>query len=125
MASFVVREEPLGKPRMAKRDKWMKRKCVVNYFNWKDRVKMHAAGQIPKEVPGCLFITAYCSMPPSWSDKKKAELLGKPHRQRPDIDNITKAFMDSLWEEDSAIWEIHCKKFWDDGNGARMEITII
>lgn len=36
-------------------------------------------------------------MPDSWTKKKKQELSGQPHRQTPDIDNIFKAFTDTIF----------------------------
>jgi len=34
---------------------------------------------------------AYLPMPKSWSKKKKSAMAGRPHRQKPDRDNIDKA----------------------------------
>ena len=44
--------------------------------------------------------------------KKKKELDGKFHDKRPDIDNLVKGVMDALYEEDSHIHTICCKKYW-------------
>ena len=50
-------------------------------------------------------------MPKSWSKKKKAEMDGKPHQSRPDLDNMVKS-LDALVAEDSGIWDLSAKKFW-------------
>ena len=63
-------------------------------------------------------------MPASRSKKKKAAMTGKPHRQRPDVDNLGKALFDALFKEDSCIAQSFARKFWDDGKGARMEVHI-
>ena len=51
-------------------------------------------------------------MPASWSAKKRAEMDGQPHTVRGDIDNICKALLDSVFENDAHIWEIHASKIW-------------
>lgn len=56
-------------------------------------------------------------MPPSWSKKKRLEMVGKPHRQRCDIDNLWKAAADALFTEDGAIWKGSQEKRWTDGPG--------
>ena len=55
-------------------------------------------------------------MPKSWSKKRKAKLLGKPHQQIPDLDNLIKALNDCLRDEDKYIWEVNASKtWWDEG----------
>ena len=39
-------------------------------------------------------------------------MIGKPHQQRPDIDNLVKGLMDALLEEDSHIHTVYAKKIW-------------
>jgi Holliday junction resolvase RusA-like endonuclease len=53
-------------------------------------------------------------MPHSWSKKKKDLMLGKPHKQRPDIDNLAKAFMDALLPEDSHVFSLTAEKYWSN-----------
>lgn len=53
-------------------------------------------------------------MPKSWSAKKREEMNGKPHKVRPDIDNMVKAIMDAAFKEDSHVWEVHARKVWSD-----------
>lgn len=51
-------------------------------------------------------------MPNSWSAKRKAEFNGKPHQQKPDIDNYLKALMDALCATDEYVYDVHCQKYW-------------
>jgi len=51
-------------------------------------------------------------MPQSWSKKKKAEMDERPHEQTPDIDNVCKALLDSIYSDDSHIWRITLVKIW-------------
>lgn len=51
----------------------------------------------------------------------KKSLSGKPHRQRPDADNVFKT-VDSLWKEDSGIYHIEARKYW--GEPERLEVKV-
>lgn len=59
-----------------------------------------------------LMVTFFMPMAKSWSKKKKKEMDGMPHQQKPDLDNLCKGVMDCLWEEDSHIHQIHAEKVW-------------
>lgn len=62
--------------------------------------------------PSGLSVTFYIPVPPSWSQKKKAAHHGLLHQSKPDIDNCTKAFLDSLVAEDKFIANITLTKRW-------------
>lgn len=98
---------PVAKPRMTRRDKWAQRPSVLKYRAFADECRL----RIQQPLDGC-SITFYMPMPQSWSQKKKREMVGQPHRQRPDLDNLAKALMDALYEDDSCISEITLKKVW-------------
>lgn len=66
------------------------------------------------EVPGELEIEFGVPMPKSWPAKKKLLMEGKPHTQRPDIDNLAKAFMDALCEDDSYVYSLKAVKLWSN-----------
>lgn len=121
ITKVTVMVEPMGKPRMTRRDKWDKRECVVRYRTYSDRIK-----EFVRDVSctGVLSWTAYISMPDSWSKKKKEQMKGKPHQVKPDKDNIEKGILDSLFTNDSFIYSGSSLKLWDDGKGARLEIII-
>ena len=54
-------------------------------------------------------------MPVSWSKKKKDKMRGQPMQSRPDIDNLQKSILDSLFpDEDSHIWKVCASKRWGD-----------
>ena len=50
--------------------------------------------------------------PMSWSKKRKEAALGKPKLTRPDLDNLVKGTLDSLFKEDSVVYEIQAIKLW-------------
>lgn len=70
----------------------------------------------PIEGPIGMTITATFQPPPSWSAKKRAAHMGRPHVQRPDIDNIGKAICDGLnriaFADDGQICALTMVKVW-------------
>lgn len=117
MITFNV--TPVGKPRMTQRDKWKKRPPVLRYYQFKDEINL-AAKQIDYVPADELKLVFYLPMPKSWSYKKRREMRGRPHQQKPDTDNLTKAFKDALCEDDSYIWHEDCAKYWD--HEGRIEV---
>jgi len=101
---------PCTKPRMTQRDKWLKpaRTCVAKYWAFKDQIR--AAGV--KVNPNGDHIVFFMPMPKSWKPEKKAEMYGKPHTQRPDKDNLEKALLDAIYDEDCHIWNSTVTKIW-------------
>lgn len=108
---------PYPKPRMTQSDKWKKRKCVVNYFLWKDSINQ----AINQELSPAFKIIFTVPMPESWSKKKRAAMIGQPHQQRPDLDNYLKAFLDATLNEDGHIWNVHASKIWGEQGTIRLE----
>ena len=37
---------------------------------------------------------------------------GKPHQQTPDLDNLVKGLADSVYDEDSGIYDFRATKLW-------------
>lgn len=101
---------PVAKPRLTQRDSWAKRDCVMRYFAYRDECKI-----LGVDVPEAgAKITFYMPMPKSWSKKKKRNMLGEPHRQKPDVDNLLKGLLDAVYGEDSVVWDIWVRKVWSD-----------
>jgi Holliday junction resolvase RusA-like endonuclease len=99
----------MGKPRMTQRDKWKKRPVVKRYHAFKDQVREHRVvfPEFGARITFCI------QMPESWSKKKKQIFDGIPHQQAPDIDNLLKALLDAIFEEDRHVWHIRMlKKVW-------------
>jgi len=120
---------PMGKPRMTQRDRWAKRPPVLRYRAFKDELRIHvnrmphlkatlAGGDVVR-----VSWVAYFPMPKSWTKRERAAKAGQPHRSKPDRDNVDKAILDALFEEDSGIASGHLDKRWDDGRGPRLEIV--
>lgn len=101
---------PIGKPRMTQRDKWQKRPPVLRYRAFCDEVRLNKI-TLPD---GGWHVTFVIPMPASWSKKKRAEFNGKPHKSKPDCDNMLKALMDALYDDDAHIWDVRVSKVWGE-----------
>lgn len=107
---------PIAKPRMTRSDKWKLRPVVLKYRAFKDevrlrRVQLNEAGD---------HVTYVIPMPKSWTKKKRAEMQGQPHQQKPDVDNLTKALLDALYGDDSHVWDIRTTKLWGETGQIRI-----
>ena len=99
---------PVAKPRMTQRDKWAQRPAVLKYRAFCDRVRF-----AKMELYPCgMQITFIVPMPDSWSKKKREEMDGQPHQQRPDLDNYLKAALDAVYSEDCQVWDLRATKLW-------------
>lgn len=59
-------------------------------------------------------------MPKSWSQSKKRQMVGQPHRAKPDLDNLLKGLGDALYGDDSVIAEIKVAKLWANGGSIQI-----
>ncbi len=71
----------------------------------------------------------YFEIPASWSQKKKEKVAGKRKSSRPDASNCFKFYEDVMqdigfYKDDAQIVAISAEKFYDDGQGARVVITL-
>ena len=101
---------PVGKPRMTRADKWKKHPEVLRYRAFCDEVLPQGV-ELPESGSHVTFILP---MPASWSKKKRAEFNGKPHQATPDFDNMMKALMDAIYENDAHIWDARVSKSWGE-----------
>lgn len=107
MKSYPI--APVPAPRMTKSDKWRfpRRPRVQRYFDFRDAVR-----KLGVKLPIPYKVIFWVPMPKSWSKKKKAEWCGQPHMNKPDKDNLEKALLDSLYEDDSIVWSGWVEKRW-------------
>lgn len=115
--------EPMGKPRQTQSDRWKQRDCVMRYRAYADKLRA-ACTTLTLKYPYRVSWTAYFTMPESWSKKKQALLKGEYHQSKPDRDNVDKGILDALFETDQCVAEGLLTKRWDDGRGARIELSI-
>lgn len=101
---------PMGAPRMTRADAWRTpvRDCVARYRVFKDLVKIHKVSF--ENGDGVRFVVP---MPKSWGKTKKNLAVGQPCTSKPDLDNMLKALMDSIYGEDAHIWNVsRLEKVW-------------
>lgn len=111
-----------GKPYAKKRPRFSRRMGRA-YDPAENAVAEAAIGHIaaqrfrqPFAGPVEVEILATFKTPKSWSKKKTAELMHRPHCQKPDGDNLAKATLDALnriaWADDGQVYSTIIKKFW-------------
>ncbi len=120
---MILEVAPVSKPRMTRADKWKRRPSVLKFFAFRDAIKqelkrLFALQNNPLNIDfRSIEIVFHIPTPKSWSKKKHAIHDGKPHEQRPDLDNLLKAWNDCVFAEDSTVWRIHATKLWTSGPG--------
>lgn len=80
----------------------------MRYRAFRDEVRLKHV-QLPRPFHHVLFVM---EMPPSWSKAKRIAMHGMPHEQKPDRDNLEKALLDSVYGEDSHVWDGRATKIW-------------
>lgn len=110
---------PVPAPRMTRRDKWAKRPCVVRYHAYRDLVRINFEAHSSALKAPYLLVATF-AMPASWSGKKRALNRNQPHLQKPDKDNLEKAFLDALLENDSEVWAGMVAKLWGDSDSVAL-----
>lgn len=85
--------------------------------------------QHPIDGPVRLEIDATFVPAASWSKKKRADHLHRPHTQKPDCDNVAKAIMDGLnriaWADDAQVSEITVRKVWGVTERTVVHVTAL
>lgn len=107
---------PVPKPRMTRSDAWKKRPAVMRYWKFKDE-----CCALSMVLEDCSHITFIMPMPASWSNKKRREMSGTPHRAKPDFDNLAKAICDALYEDDSFLHDMRITKVWGESGAIIIE----
>lgn len=78
-----------------------------------------------------LIINYYMPIPKSWRESKKqlADDGAIRPTTKPDIDNLTKAVLDSLngiaYFDDKQIVDLHCRKFYSDNPRTEIQVEEI
>lgn len=101
---------PVSKPRQTRADKWKKRPAVLKYRAFADECRARRVS-VPEAGAHITFILP---MPKSWSKRKRAEMDGQAHQQKPDKDNLEKALLDAVFDEDCRVWDSRVTKIWGE-----------
>lgn len=119
MASFTIPGKPFGKqrPRATRQGRMYTPAKTVSFERTVGQI---AAQHFPQPLEGPVRVQIIATFKPakSWSKKKVAEHLHRPHTQKPDADNCAKALLDGLnriaWADDSQVFEITVRKVWGE-----------
>lgn len=99
---------PVPAPRQVRKDAWKPSPPVLRYRSYRDELRIKGL-RIPEEFHHMVFVMP---MPPHWSEAKRREHEGRPHRQKPDRDNLEKAVLDCYYGEDCHVWNGQTTKIW-------------
>lgn len=81
----------------------------------------------PIDEPIAVGFRFYMPCPKKWSQKTIKEMVGLPHTETPDLDNLIKLVMDAgngiLWTDDKLIWA-YDKSFKVYSEQPRVEIYV-
>ena len=89
-------------------------KRIERYNNYKIELLAEAKRKSFVLEPAGMHITFWIPCPKSWSQNKKTAHHGMLHQSKPDIDNLAKAFFDSIVIEDKFIANVTLTKRWVD-----------
>ena len=89
----------------------------MQYRAFRDEVRLRGV-KIP-ETP--CKITFTLEMPRTWSKKKREMMNGSAHQQTPDVDNLLKSLLDSVFEQDKKIWSVWGEKIWGNAGAIKVE----
>jgi Holliday junction resolvase RusA-like endonuclease len=124
--TFTIPGKPFGKqrPRATRQGRMYTPAKTVSFER---AVGQIAAERISQPFEGPVSVTIWATFEPakSWSKKKTAAHLNRPHTQRPDLDNCAKAILDGInriaFADDSQVAEIHVRKVW----GPKAQTVVI
>lgn len=103
---------PHPKVRMTRRDTWGGDKVRPSVQRWRAfRDAVQAQGVTIQDGDELVF---HLPMPSSWSARKRLDHEGKPHRSKPDLDNLIGGLFDAAMPDgDQHIAELGpCRKRW-------------
>ena len=133
MKNYYIPMHPMGAPRQTRSDIWKKRKVVVLYRAWRDKLMYHMLNQgfstIDLAHVARVDVLGFYPIPKSWSQSKSRKHAGHLMRNRSDADNLTKAVCDTLYRDssrvaDSVVGIMAGEQRWEDALVSRMIIRI-
>ena len=119
MKNYYIPMHPMGAPRQTRSDIWKKRKVVVLYRAWRDKLMYHMLNQgfstIDLAHVARVDVLGFYPIPKSWSQSKSRKHAGHLMRNRSDAPStgtrpgsLTQS--SASWQESSAG-----RMRWDQG----------
>lgn len=114
---------PISAPRSNARTRYgsgADAKRLKRYYEYRDEVAsrfltgLNGGKAMFWDLFGHMGLVFRFPTPESWSMKKRvaATQFGAYHRQKPDIDNLVKGFLDALLEDDHEVCDLRAVKLW-------------
>jgi Holliday junction resolvase RusA-like endonuclease len=135
--AFVVPGEPQGKgrPRIGKVGAHARMFTPAKTVAYEGLVA-HAAqqamrGAVPFDRPCRIELDVLCTVPASWSAKKRAQALAGAIRpaKKPDADNVLKAVCDGIngvvWRDDVQVVEWAGRKLYAETPGLHVRVAAL
>ena len=103
---------PQSKPRLTHQGRFSQ--TAKRYYAYCDALRALATAQ--RYTPGeTLSLTFVLPMPASWTKTQRRARNGQPHQQKPDLDNLIKAFKDALYQNDAIVYAYGMmQKMWGE-----------
>lgn len=100
---------PIPKPRMTQKDKWHRRPATDRYWAFKKEcldknVQVYCGDKVTFVLP----------FPKNWGKAKRQICNGSRHTVKPDLDNLLKALLDALYDDDAHISALYIEKVWGE-----------
>jgi Holliday junction resolvase RusA-like endonuclease len=102
---------PMGYVRRTRADAWKGREVVKKYYEYKNTLG-YLLNRMGYKQGQSLHIAFLLPIPNSISKKKYREYNLSLHNKKPDIDNLVKAFLDTVCKQDNFISRINCIKLY-------------
>lgn len=120
---------PCPRPRVSSVNGFTKTYYPKKYEQFKAVLGLYLKSKIKTKLEGAIKVEAHITMqmPKSWSKKKRMEMDGKYHTQKPDKDNLEKSLYDALtgvaFKDDSAVAVGVTTKRWGEHGKAIIAIS--
>lgn len=117
VVTFTIPGKPFGKqrPRATRQGRMYTPAATVSFERTVGQIALE---HLPAPLVGPVALEIVATFVPadSWSAKKRAAHLHRPHTQKPDLDNCMKAILDGLnriaFADDAQVAEMVCRKVW-------------
>ena len=129
---FTIPGPPQGKgrPRFSRMGNFVRTYTPKKTSSYEELVlwswRTQSGVRFPQKIPLRMEIRGYFPVPQSLSRRRRAALLGKPHINKCDCDNLAKIVMDAIsgevFPDDAIISELLVTKYYDEN--ARVEVKI-
>lgn len=116
MKEYKIRAIP--KPRQTQADKWKKRPVVVRAREYSDELRRLGV----TINPNGFWLEFVFAVPKSIPKRERERRLSgeRRHEQKPDLDNLIKQVLDSVYKEDSVVWRGGGEKLWGEEDILRV-----